>query len=247
MPSSPLELEQQAETHECTQTPALAYVVQKHKQPEKPKRHARRKLRPVRGHPRWAPTNEQHDLNCGILLVPSAKYYKAKHRFNWFVDRSELDDVQDDLAWNKERYWNGAYRYCIKLKYLTNYKVCKSVLTEKFGPDEEISDSLYRQQHIWDFRDVPPGDLQNPKIPPERVEKVKKLSKLGYARTEEEDLVYNMEKWGRFYRVGFIRGKLKAYLNANVSSWRLKYEELKKRLWISGPENESDMMDSHSS
>merc|ERR1719461_819667 len=128
------------ERHSLPGKPAQPYVLMRHSKREKVRRHAKRKARPLRGHPRWAPTNEQSDMSCAILLFPSGKTSRAKHRYRWMYDSDQMDDVEQDMAWKKERYFNGAFRHCMKVKYATSYTVAKTVLMEKFGPDEEIAD-----------------------------------------------------------------------------------------------------------
>merc|ERR1719461_1626959 len=91
------------ERHSLPGKPAQPYVLMRHSKREKVRRHAKRKARALRGHPRWAPTNEQSDMSCAILLMPSQKASKAKRRFRWMYDTSTMDEIEEDILFKKER------------------------------------------------------------------------------------------------------------------------------------------------
>jgi len=178
----------------------------------------RKKPEHLRNHPRWCPTNEPQDLNCAMLFLPSWKYARSKHLYDWLIDRSSYGSAEDRENYLAYQAYGGTFRSCMQIKFMASYQKGKNILIKRFGPDEPWNSDFYVDKHHFKFRKKPPPEFINPNIPDERYEQLKG-GNIGLSRGEKDDLVYNVKKFGKHYRICVIRGKMKAFLVENWPTW----------------------------
>jgi len=179
----------------------------------------RKKPEHLRNHPRWAPTNEPQDLNCAMLFLPSWKYAQSQHLYDWLIDRSSYGSAEDRERFMSHRSYGGSFRHCMQVKFMASYQKGKNILIKRFGPDEPWNSDLYVDRHHFNFRKKPPPEFLNPSISEDRYEQLREKGNIGLCRTEKDDLVYNVKKFGKHYRTCVIRGRVKATLTEYWPIW----------------------------
>ena len=167
----------------------------------------------LRGHPRWAPTNDINDINCIYFILPPNKRSLMKKQYNWLTSRMDLDAFTDDKNIKNNKLYGGSFMDCIRLKYLMNSDNVTNILIERFGPNEPINTLLYESKHIFKFRDKPPKffDDKNDGITIERYKQIKYTGNVGLPKMEFEHINNKRKKWGSFYKRCYLRGKIKSY------------------------------------
>ncbi len=73
----------------------------------------------LRGHPRWAPTNNPKDINCFHFLIPIPKRSYAKKQYMWLTQRNDLNSFEDKKRLKNELIYYGSLMDCVRLKYLS--------------------------------------------------------------------------------------------------------------------------------
>jgi len=179
----------------------------------------RKKPQMLRNHPRWAPTNEPQDLNCALLFLPSYKYAQSKHLYDWLVDRSTYGSAEDREKFLAHRAYGGSYTTCMQMKFIASYQKGKNILIKRFGPDEPYNSEFYTDRHHFKFRKKPPPEFANPNISEERYIQLREEANIGLCRTEKDDILYNVKKFGKHYRICVLRGKMKAFLTTYWPTW----------------------------
>eukprot|EP01083_Nonionella_stella_P086187 239263_1 len=170
----------------------------------------------LRGHPRWAPTNDRNDINCFHFLIPIPKRSYAKKQYMWMTQRNDLNSFEDQKRLQNELAYYGSLMDCVRLKYLskTEQETTKTLI-KRYGPNEPYNTVLYQSNHIFktdQFRQRPPAYFDDVSIPQWRYKQLKNESNISLANMEFEWIHKQNKKWKRYYKYCWIRGKLKKFI-----------------------------------
>ena len=170
----------------------------------------------LRGHPRWAPTNDPKDINCFHFLIPIPRRSYGKRQYSWMTQRNDLNSFEDKKRLKNELLYYGSLMDCIRLKYInkSNDAITKELVT-RYGPNEPYNTEIYEMNHIWPsykFRERPPKYFDDESIPNWRYKQLKYESNISLANTEMEWIHKQKKKWRKYYKYCWIRGKMKKFI-----------------------------------
>eukprot|EP01084_Bolivina_argentea_P015551 29144_1 len=175
----------------------------------------------LRGHPRWAPTNNPKDINCFHFLIPLPKRSYAKKQYMWLTQRNDLNELEDKKRLRNELMYYGSLMDCIRLKYLAKSEMqTTKTLIERYGPNEPYNTELYKSNHIFTmdkFRERPPKYFDDETIPTWRYKQLKYESIHSLANMEYEWIHKQKKKWKRYYKYCWIRGKIKKFITNKIN------------------------------
>ena len=170
----------------------------------------------LRGHPRWAPTNNPKDINCFHFLIPLPKRSYAKKQYMWLTQRNDINEIEDKKRLQSELIYYGSFMDCVRLKYLAkSEQATTKELIKRYGPDEPFNTEIYESNHIFPrnrFRQRPPAYFDDVSIPDWRYKQLKHESNISLANMEFEWIHKQKKKWRGCYEYCWIRGKIKKFI-----------------------------------
>lgn len=170
----------------------------------------------LRGHPRWAPTNNPSDINCFHFLIPIPKRSYAKKQYDWMTQRNDLNSVEDKKRRKAELIYYGSLMDCLRLKYFAKSKAeTAKQLIARYGADEPFNTQMYRSNHHFkehQFRQRPPSYFDDASIPNWRYKQLQNENNHSLNPMEFEWLHKQKKKWKKYYKYCWIRGKIKKFI-----------------------------------